>query len=61
MPVKPLRLRDDSNDYFDSPLLLNHLVVESAVHPHFTGVFDADGNPLYRFPNPIGFGRDNEW
>lgn len=26
-----------------------------------TGLVDSSGNKIYRFPPPIGFGRDNEW
>lgn len=26
-----------------------------------TGLLDADGVPIMRAPNPMGFGRDGEW
>jgi len=26
-----------------------------------TGLLDANGDPIMRAPNPIGFGRDEEW
>lgn len=26
-----------------------------------TGLITATGEPIYRVPNPIGFGRDGEW
>lgn len=26
-----------------------------------TGLLDADGNSIWRAPNPLGFGRDSEW
>lgn len=26
-----------------------------------TGLVDADGDPIMRAPNPIGFGKDDEW
>lgn len=26
-----------------------------------TGLLDANGNPIMRAPNPMGFGRDGEW
>lgn len=29
--------------------------------PTFTGLLDADGDEIWRAPNPIGFGRDEEW
>lgn len=29
--------------------------------PVATGLFDARGNEIWRLPNPMGFGRDEEW
>jgi len=26
-----------------------------------TGLIDLDGNAIMRAPNPIGFGKDDEW
>ncbi len=26
-----------------------------------TGLLDADGSSIFRAPNPIGFGRDEDW
>jgi len=26
-----------------------------------TGLLDVNGDPIMRAPNPIGFGRDDEW
>lgn len=26
-----------------------------------TGLLDIDGNPIMRAPNPMGFGKDDEW
>lgn len=26
-----------------------------------TGLLNADGNTIMRAPNPIGFGKDDEW
>jgi hypothetical protein len=43
----------------DYPMLAN-LVVDNHT-AEFTGLLDADGNPIVRMPRPIGFGRDNEW
>jgi hypothetical protein len=46
--------------YFeDEPLLPNLTVGEQ--EPEFIGLFDSEGNPIFRLPIPIGFGRDNEW
>ncbi len=30
-------------------------------HPIDTGLLDATGEPIMRLPNPIGFGRNDEW
>lgn len=27
----------------------------------FTGLLDAKGEEIWRQPNPMGFGRDNDW
>jgi len=43
----------------DDPLLPSLSVHEFLSED--TGLVDADGNSLYRFPLPIGFGRDDEW
>ncbi len=29
--------------------------------PSDTGLLDVKGNTIWRMPNPIGFGRDEEW
>lgn len=49
------------DDLLETPLLINHLVIDTIVDPQFTGVLDADGHPIFRWPNPIGFGRNEEW
>lgn len=43
----------------DEPLL-PHLEVPEHIG-RFTGLYDADGDPIYVDPRPIGFGRDEEW
>lgn len=30
-------------------------------HPVDTGLLDVKGNRIMRLPNPMGFGRDEEW
>lgn len=44
-------------DFDDGCLLAGTTVFEEDGDPEFTGLYDADGNPLYRFPDkvPIGF------
>jgi hypothetical protein len=32
--------------------------VEDLLRPQFSGLYDADGIPLYRRPNPVGFETD---
>jgi hypothetical protein len=44
----------------DAPLILNHLNVDEASYTP-TGILTADGDMIYHMPNPIGFGRDEEW
>jgi hypothetical protein len=29
--------------------------------PTDTGLIDLRGDPIMRAPNPVGFGKDNEW
>jgi hypothetical protein len=43
----------------DSPLLPSLSVAEH--EPTDTGLVWADGSAIYRTPNPIGFGRQDEW
>lgn len=44
-------------DYYPAPHV--PYVDESSLQP--TGLVDALGVPLWRVPNPIGFGRKLEW
>ena len=43
----------------DNPLLLS-LAVDDHVAV-FTGILDGKGEEIWRSPNPIGFGRNEEW
>jgi hypothetical protein len=45
--------------WFTDPLLPNVDVPEHEAS--FTGLLDAKGEEIWRGPNPMGFGRDNEW
>lgn len=49
---------DDDWDH-DEPLLPDVSVDESG--PVRTGLLTARGEPIMRLPNPVGFGRDDEW
>lgn len=37
-----------------------HLTVDGPAEVD-TGLIDPQGNPIYRLPPPIGFGRGDEW
>ncbi len=47
------------DDMWSEPMR-NELVV-TVSEPVCTGLLDAEGNSIFRLPNPIGFGRDEEW
>ncbi len=36
-------------------------ITVSDAQPVPTGILDASGSEFFRLPNPIGFGRDEEW
>lgn len=43
----------------DQPLIAG---IEVPDHEEiFTGLLDHTGEPIYRAPNPLGFGKDDEW
>lgn len=44
----------------DVPLLPN-LCVDDSKGLTDIGLLDSNGDTIYRFPIPIGFGRDEEW
>lgn len=54
----PLRASDDDwvpvGNSWHVPLVADHEAVD-------TGLLDANGDPIMRAPNPMGFGRDGEW
>jgi len=47
-------LWDDAEPHRPSLCVDDHEAVE-------TGLLWADGEPVMRLPNPIGFGRDSDW
>jgi len=53
-PKAPVSWIDD-----DSPLVPEVQVPEHI--PVETGLIWADGQPIMREPNPMGFGRDEDW
>lgn len=50
----------EDEDYSPEPGPLSSLTVDDheAVD---TGLIWETGEPIYRTPNPLGFGRDDEW
>jgi hypothetical protein len=59
---QPRQLARERNDerWLDEYPLLPSLSV-SDHEPVDTGLVWPDGTPVYRSPNPIGFGRTDEW
>lgn len=53
--------KSDIDDLLNTPLLINHLTVESSTEPQWTGLLTVKGDPIFKYPRPIGFGRDSEW
>jgi hypothetical protein len=45
---------DDDSPLIPSLEVDDHEAVE-------TGIIDLEGNPILRAPNPMGFGRDEDW
>lgn len=52
--------------YIETPLwgdevgVTPSLTVDEHV-PQFTGLLDSKGDEIWRAPNPVGFGKDDEW
>lgn len=57
-PKAAIRPRADWYDN-DGPMI-PHLEVDDH-EPVDTGLLDVSGNCIMRSPNPMGFGRDDEW
>ena len=58
--TKKLKAWCEDEDAWDYPIIRNDVTVcdHEAVN---TGLLDADGDEIWREPNPVGFGRDDEW
>jgi hypothetical protein len=54
------RPRSFDDDYWPESPICTSLTVDEHVAVD-TGLLDADGNSIWRAPNPMGFGRDEEW
>lgn len=60
--MRKLRIKGwESDDLWEDPPFLPDIQVDDARDIVFTGILDPQGNPIVRLPNPIGFGRDDEW
>lgn len=58
MPKYCLWVEDE--DSWDYPKIANNPSV-SDHKPIDTGLLDKNDNKIMRYPNPIGFGKDEEW
>lgn len=55
-----IRSRPRANWYDDDSPLLPHFEVDEHEAAD-TGLITSTGEPIMRLPNPMGFGRDDEW
>ena len=55
-PITSVRSGDGfmAENYFEVPYV-------DEAEPVNTGLVSPEGDPIYRLPNPIGFGKDHEW
>lgn len=60
MPRYFARPRADDEYWEDAAPLITSVEVCGHVAVD-TGLLDADGNSIFRAPNPVGFGKDDEW
>ena len=58
--VRPRALYVADEPDWDSPAQ-SHLPTVSDHEATDTGLLDANGDPIMRAPNPIGFGKDEDW
>jgi hypothetical protein len=50
----------EDEHYSETPQAGAPIITDSHV-PIDTGLLYANGRPVMRLPNPVGFGRDSEW
>ena len=50
----------EDEDAWDAPIC-DHIPTVNDHEPVDTGLLDAGGNTIWRAPNPVGFGKDDEW
>lgn len=49
---------EDDTSFYESDIPYIEVPEHYAV---FTGLIDAKGNEIWREPNPMGFGKDEDW
>ena len=59
--IRPRSLERVQDEFWDdeAPLLPNVSVADHEATD--TGILDAHGDPIWGSPNPIGYGRNDEW
>lgn len=50
----------EDEEAWDAPVN-DHVPTVCDHEPIDTGLIDKDGNAIMRAPNPVGFGKDDEW
>lgn len=57
---RPTSLWVEDEAAWDAPICANMPTISDheAIN---TGLLDANGQTIWRAPNPVGFGRDDEW
>ncbi len=50
----------EDEDAWDAPIC-DHVPTVSDHEPIDTGLLDMNGDAIMRAPNPIGFGKDEDW
>lgn len=55
------RVRSDDAEYYADDWAAQCIPTVSDHEATDTGLIDADGFSIMRAPNPIGFGKDEDW
>lgn len=58
--TKPRNLWVEDEDAWDAFTQTQAPTVDDHI-PVATGLLDVNGDPIFRMPNPMGFGKDDEW
>lgn len=49
------------DEHYSEPVAPGASIITDNHVPIKTGLLAANGEPIMRLPNPVGFGRDHEW